>query len=364
MWLAALVLQQTWLSSDVRRPHVRRCPQCGGSAVHKFSAPGSRVIGLLVACVFVLGVAAAAGQARQRTTALSGVPALDPPAEPVVLYSQDQPRIRVVPITTGLSHPWGLAFRRNGDILVTERNAGTLRLIRDGVLDPRPIPGVPEVYTGARLAGLMDIALHPDDDRLVYLTYSKPAEQDGRRGAVIALARGRLDSGALTEVRDVFVSEGFGRGVAASRVTFGPDGKVYMTIGGAIRSADDRAAGPGSGGARRQGPATERGRHGAGRQPVRRRARLPARDLLDGPPEPARPDLPPRERHALGERERPAGRRRGQRHPPRPQLRLADRLRRPGVHRGARVGHALARGFRAAGDPVVAVDRTLGPDVL
>ena len=206
--------------------------------MHTFSVLRSRAIGLglLSACLLLLGVAAASGQARQRTTALSGVPALDPPAEPVVLYSQDHPRIRVVPIVTGLSHPWGLAFRRNGDILVTERNAGALRLIRDGVLDPRPIPGVPEVYMGTRLAGLMDIALHPDDDRLVYLTYSKPAEQDGRRGAVIALARGRLDAGALTEVRDVFVSEGFGRGVAASRVTFGPDGKVYMTIGGAIRS--------------------------------------------------------------------------------------------------------------------------------
>ena len=198
----------------------------------------SRAIALLAAGAVLLPLAAptADGQTRQRTTSLSGVPALDPPTEPVVLYSADQPRLRVVPITTGLSHPWGLAFRGNGDILVTERNEGALRVIRDGVLDPRPIPGVPEVYTGTRLAGLMDIALHPDDDRLVYLTYSKPAEQDGRRGAVIALARGRLDSGALTEVRDVFVSEGFGRGVAASRVTFGPDGKLYMTVGGAIRS--------------------------------------------------------------------------------------------------------------------------------
>ena len=190
----------------------------------------------LAACGLILFAVSASAQTRPRATSLSGVPPVALPDGPVVLYSADQPRIRVVPITTGLSHPWGLAFGRNGDILVTERDTGALRVIRNGVLDPRPVPGVPEVYTGTRLAGLMDIALHPEDDRLVYLTYSKPAERDGRRGATIALARGRLDGGALTEVRDIFVADGFGRGVAASRVVFGPDGKLYMTVGGAIRS--------------------------------------------------------------------------------------------------------------------------------
>ena len=177
----------------------------------------------------------------------AGVPAVPPPDRPVVLQTTDVARIRVVPIVGGLSHPWGMAFRRNGDILVTERDKGILRVIRDGQLLERSVPGVPEVYTDVRRAGLMDIAIHPDDDSLVYLTYSQAAEldpseevptwaYDGQRGSRVALARGRLDGGALTEVRDLFVTNRIDLGVSASRIVFGPDGLLYMTVGGAIRT--------------------------------------------------------------------------------------------------------------------------------
>ena len=164
----------------------------------------------------------AQAQAQGLAAPRLGVPAVPPPERPVVLYTAAHPRIRVVPVATGLSHPWSMAFRRNGDMLVTERDSGALRIIRDGQLLDRAIPGVPEVYTGVRLAGLMDIAVHPDDDAIVYLTYSKGIERDGREGATVALARGRLDGGALTEVRDIFVAEGIvGAGISASRALFG-----------------------------------------------------------------------------------------------------------------------------------------------
>ena len=62
-------------------------------------------------------------------------------------------------------------------------------------------------------------------------------ERDGESGATVALARGRLDAGALTEVRDIFVADGVDRGVAASRILFAPDGTLFMTLGGAYRFA-------------------------------------------------------------------------------------------------------------------------------
>jgi len=160
------------------------------------------------------------------------IPIPPPPENPVDLATAEVPRVRVVPLVTGLEHPWGLAFRSNGDMLVTERESGRLRVVRNGRLVERSIPGVPEVYSGRLRAGLMDVAVHPTDDALVYLTYSKPVERDGMAGFTVALARGRLVDDALTEVRDLFVADGLDLGIAASRLLFAPDGTLFMSVGG------------------------------------------------------------------------------------------------------------------------------------
>lgn len=179
-----------------------------------------------VAAALVLGgVAGAAAQP-------AGLPPLPLPDGPRVFDTAEQGRVRLVVVTRGLSHPWGLTFLPDGGILVTER-AGRLRLIRDGVLDPQAISGVPEVRARG-LAGLMDVAIHPGfaENQLVYLTYSKP----GADGVRVALARGRLAGAALVDVADIFVSDPVGGGgTAASRVVFGTDGALFVTVGGAFR---------------------------------------------------------------------------------------------------------------------------------
>ncbi len=94
----------------------------------------------------------------------------------------------------------------------------------------------------------MDIALHPDDDRIVYLTYTKAIEFEGEPARTVALARGRLDGGALTDVQDIFVAKGVDDGIAASRLLFRPDGTLLMSVGGAYVFANtgDYAQDPGT----------------------------------------------------------------------------------------------------------------------
>jgi glucose/arabinose dehydrogenase len=159
---------------------------------------------------------------------------------PIVLDTGIQHQIRLI-VTKGLNQPWSMAFLPDGGILVTER-PGRLRIVRNGVLDPAPVAGVPQVQAQG-LAGLMDLALHPRfaENHLIYFTYHKPSEnKTGNNAGVITLARGRWDGGALVEVRDLFSAIQSGN---ASRIVFGKDGMVYMTVGvgdppGAARAQD------------------------------------------------------------------------------------------------------------------------------
>jgi len=183
----------------------------------------SPVAWLLLMLFFV-----SAGASAQRTSP-------DPlaVAEPLLLSTFDVPQVRLVPVATGLANPYALAFRENGDILVTERYTGRLRVIRDGNLLSESVSGVPQAYTKVFRAGLMDITLHPDDDSLVYLTYTKPLTSGEEPTHTVALARGRLVENQLTEVSDIFVAKEIDEGIAGSVLQFTEDNKLYMSLGGA-----------------------------------------------------------------------------------------------------------------------------------
>lgn len=161
-------------------------------------------------------------------------PAAEMPGGPIV---SEQATFRVVPVVSGLEHPWGMAFLPDGGIVITER-PGRLRVVRDGVLDPEPIGGVPAVRASGQ-GGLLDIALHPEfgSNRLIYLSYA--AEADGGNGTRVA--RARLGDGQLEVLEVIFQalplagsSKHFG-----SRLAFDAAGHLFVTVG--ERGEGDRA---------------------------------------------------------------------------------------------------------------------------
>ena len=200
---------------------------------------GSLIAPLTVAMVVIAGLQRGAGQQSVpfqggipvAPLGLSGKPL---PALPVVLDTAEGMRVRVSAVARGLENPWSIAFLPDGTMLVTER-MGRLRAIRNGVLDPQPVAGTPKGI-GAGVSGLpgavhayMDVVLHPRfaENRLVYLSYTKPLDEKRRTAAV---ARGRWDGKGIADMKDIFVlDEGTG---AAVRLAFGRDASLYLTTTG------------------------------------------------------------------------------------------------------------------------------------
>lgn len=163
-------------------------------------------------------------------------------------FNTELAKVRITVVSKGLDHPWGLALLPNGDMLVTER-PGRLWLIRNGVLDPVPLGPLPAIRAQT-LGGLLDIALHPNfaQNRLIYLSYSKPGPEGDPGYATTAVMRARYDGGtALSEVRDIYVADAWygGRsgqitrccgqgppdGSYGSRLVFDREGFLYVTVG-------------------------------------------------------------------------------------------------------------------------------------
>jgi glucose/arabinose dehydrogenase len=201
-----------------------------------------KIFACALAMVLVATIGSRIGSAQQTVPFAGGIPiapkglaARPLPDKPVEFDTAEGQKIRVVVVTKALEYPWSLVFLPDGSMLVTER-AGRLRIIRNGVLDPQPIAGGPASYwTGesglpGAVHGYMDIALHPRfaENRYVYLTYTKPLDEKRR---TVAIARGRFDGHALTEVQDVFVADAAG----TSRIAFARDGTLFMTTTGTPR---------------------------------------------------------------------------------------------------------------------------------
>lgn len=135
-------------------------------------------------------------------------------------------------LAKGLENPWAVEPLPNGDFLVTER-PGRLRIVSASGQVGAPITGLPEVDAGGQ-GGLLDVALSPDfsSDQMIYWSFTQPRDGGGNATSV---ARGKLsaDRSRIEQMQVVFRamppfdnSMHFG-----SRLAFGPDGMLYITLG-------------------------------------------------------------------------------------------------------------------------------------
>ncbi|MDJ0705430.1 MAG: PQQ-dependent sugar dehydrogenase [Leptolyngbyaceae cyanobacterium MO_188.B28] len=195
--------------------------------VYNFIAVGSAIA--------LLGVLGCATQAQpESATAIQTEETAAQSNPPITVQAERSdvgvnPDFQNVTVLENLEHPWGLVWLPDGSILITER-PGRVRIARDGVLDPTPIPGVPEVFAENQ-GGLMDIALHPrfEENRLVYFSYSHGTNSANRT----RIARATFDGGSLSNWRIIFeVSQTKNRGQHfGSRLVWLPDGTLLASIG-------------------------------------------------------------------------------------------------------------------------------------
>ncbi|XOV79537.1 MAG: PQQ-dependent sugar dehydrogenase [Aestuariibacter sp.] len=134
-------------------------------------------------------------------------------------------------ITKEVAIPWGMVWLNESELLVTDRS-GDLRLIRDGVLDDKPIKGVPKVHA-QRQGGLLDIEIDPNyqENGWIYLSYS--GYEDEGEGNNTSIMRARLKDHTLVEQQLLFhgypnTSKSHHYG---SRIEFDNEGYLYFSIG-------------------------------------------------------------------------------------------------------------------------------------
>lgn len=139
------------------------------------------------------------------------------------------PRLSVETVVKNMDIPWALDFAPDGRIFITERT-GSIRIVKSGQLQPEPWLTLDVAAVGE--GGLLGLALDPRfaENRYVYVAYTYHSQTGNLQNKLVRLRENPLTGkGAI----DITLLDGAAGGSIhdGGRVKFGPDGKVYWTMG-------------------------------------------------------------------------------------------------------------------------------------
>ena len=187
-----------------------------------------RAARVVLQALTVAGILVAAGAACDdpKPPDSSQNPTPSPNAE--VLTAADGTRFAVEVIATNLEITWALAFAPDGRLFFTER-PGRVRVMQGGQLLATPALTLSDVAASGE-GGLLGLALHPDfaTNHLVYLAYDARLANGGRE---TRLVRYRETGNTLAEPAVLLDGVNAADIHDGARLKFGPDRKLYMTMG-------------------------------------------------------------------------------------------------------------------------------------
>ena len=155
-------------------------------------------------------------------------------AQTAKAYKTRDYTVLVTELNRQLQSPWGMAFLPDGRLFVTQKAGSMVILSTDGRRIEQTIRNLPAVADSGQ-GGLLDVVLDPDFRKTpwVYWSYAEPGTGASKGLSGTAVARGMLQKGVMQNITVIYRQKPkvSGNGHFGSRLTFGRDGNLFITLG-------------------------------------------------------------------------------------------------------------------------------------